>query len=194
MASQEEYLSRILALYNKYGVRGLSLEHTAQLIGVTKRTLYNNFGTRQELLVSIINQSISECHDKMIEIASHTEHNAIAMQVSFLRYLYSKSTVFSEIFTSSLAENFPDTAQLLRDETERKLKEFWAMNIPRGRSDGLYRTDFDIDIIASFVFNGLESNFRQQESKTIQNTIAFLLHGICTPQGASIILATITKQ
>lgn len=181
MASQEEYLSRIIALYNRHGVRGLSIERTAKLIGVTKRTLYNNFGTREELLVSIVNHSLSSHHDKMIEIASHTERSVIDMQISFLRYLYASVDNFSVLFIESLSENHPEVSRLLTDGTERKLKEFWAMNIPRGRSDGLYRSDFDIDTVASFVYAGLSSSFNARDftEKSINNIIDFTLRGIC---------------
>ncbi len=181
MASQEEYLSRIIALYNRYGVRGLSIERTAKMVGVTKRTLYNNFGTREELLISIVNHSLSAHHDKMIEIASHTERNAVDMQVSFLRYLYASVDNFSILFIESLCENYPEVYQLLAEGTERKLKEFWAMNIPRGRSDRLYRQDFDIDTVASFVYAGLSSCFkvRNLTPKEINDIINFTLRGIC---------------
>lgn len=195
MAKQVDYIDRISALYARYGVRGLSLDRLSARIGVTKRTLYNNFGTQRELLQVLVDHRLQRDRDRILSIASSPNQNAVSLQLQTLEYLAEVREGESMLFLDSLRENYPEIYSYFVARSERLIKEFFAMNIPRGRSEGLYRTDFDIDLVSSLVFRtlGVSSSALWMEgvdvAKLRRGVILFLVRGMVSISGDSVVRA-----
>lgn len=195
MAKQVDYIDRISALYAQYGVRGLSLDRLSARIGVTKRTLYNNFGTQRELLQVLVDHRLQRDRDRILSIASSPNQNAVSLQLQTLEYLAEVREGESMLFLDSLRENYPEIYSYFVARSERLIKEFFAMNIPRGRSEGLYRTDFDIDLVSSLVFRtlGVSSSALWMEgvdvAKLRRGVILFLVRGMVSISGDSVVRA-----
>lgn len=195
MAKQVDYIDRISALYARYGVRGLSLDRLSARIGVTKRTLYNNFGTQRELLQVLVDHRLQRDRDRILSIASSPDQNAVSLQLQTLEYLAEVREGESMLFLDSLRENYPEIYSYFVARSERLIKEFFAMNIPRGRSEGLYRTDFDIDLVSSLVFRtlGVSSSALWMEgvdiAKLRRGVILFLVRGMVSISGDSVVRA-----
>lgn len=195
MAKQVDYIDRISVLYAQYGVRGLSLDRLSARIGVTKRTLYNNFGTQRELLQVLVDHRLQRDRDRILSIASSPDQNAVSLQLQTLEYLAEVREGESMLFLDSLRENYPEIYSYFVARSERLIKEFFAMNIPRGRSEGLYRTDFDIDLVSSLVFRtlGVSSSALWMEgvdiAKLRRGVILFLVRGMVSISGDSVVRA-----
>lgn len=195
MAKQVDYIDRISALYARYGVRGLSLDRLSARIGVTKRTLYNNFGTQRELLQVLVDHRLQRDRDRILSIASSPDQNAVSLQLQTLEYLAEVREGESMLFLDSLRENYPEIYSYFVARSEHLIKEFFAMNIPRGRSEGLYRTDFDIDLVSSLVFRtlGVSSSALWMEgvdiAKLRRGVILFLVRGMVSISGDSVVRA-----
>lgn len=202
MAKQEVYLDRVHALFMKYGVRGLTMEQLAKSIGVTKRTLYNNFGTREELLRVLIDYKSAGYREALLGLSSQPGKNAILVLLSVLDYLAASNSETTIVFLRSLYENHQDLYQYMKRKGERLVKEFFAMNIPRGRSEGLYRGDFDIDVIAILSYGSIDSfaeNWPAQQdavevASVRRQVLTFLIRGMATSQGIELLEHELKKQ
>lgn len=196
MPKPEEYLEIITDIINKYGVRGLTMDQIAAKMGVTKRTLYNNFGTKEELLKSIIDYKFLKIRDIILELASHPTRNAIQIHLSVMNSAVQQKDESSCIFVQSLHDNHPDLFDYMTQKSQRLMNEFFALNIPRGRTEGLYRNDFDIDIVSTFAHGALNSfleNMLHQngnvfdKEKIQRQVVTLLLRGMVTSEGAKVL-------
>lgn len=196
MPKPEEYLESISEIVNSFGVRGLTMEQIASKIGITKRTLYNNFGTKEELVKAIIDFKFLKMRETVLELASHPNKNAINIHLSVMWFSTRHRDESSLLFLKTLRENYPELFEYMTHKSQRMMNEFFALNIPRGRSEGLYRTDFDIDIIASFAYMSI-NNFidsflsndisSMEKEKMRSQVVTLLLRGMVTLEGGRVL-------
>lgn len=192
MPKPEEYLESISTIVNNFGVRGLTMEQIAYKIGVTKRTLYNNFGTKEELVKAIIDFKFLKMRETVLELASHPNKNAINIHLSVMWFSTRHRDESSLLFLQTLRENYPELFEYMTHKSQRMMNEFFALNIPRGRSEGLYRADFDIDIIASFAYmsiNNFIDSFLSDDISSLEKekmrsqVVTLILRGMVTLEG-----------
>ena len=54
VSSKDKYTVQVFELFKQYGL-SLNMEQIAQNLGLTKKTLYNNFTSKQELISTVVN-------------------------------------------------------------------------------------------------------------------------------------------
>lgn len=192
----KEYLESIIKIFYEYGVRGLTMDQLASKIGLTKRTLYNNFGTKEELLKAILDHDYHNSRDSILHIASNPKTNAISIYIEVINLINISKDNSSVLFLQSLRESYPLLYDYTRVESLRLINEFFALNIPRGRSEGLYRSDFNIDILASFIYGAIyhfaaynlgETQTAEELCKRKKEIMTMLLRGVVTEIGQRIL-------
>lgn len=154
---KEKYLKRIAALVREEGL-DLSMETIANRIGVTKKTLYNQFASKENLIdecISYINNGLK------IAIASFSDESFPASE-NFRRGISGiQSEMFdmSHVYLRDLQRIYPDKAtrdhmtgsQLLRDGVQK--------NIELGMASGEYRRDINPTLFARYIIYAIFSFF-----------------------------------
>ena len=158
VSSKDKYIVQVFELFKSKGLM-LNMEQIAQEIGLTKKTLYNNFVSKNELIQTVLNYFYSEM-DKKIQISGAASQNAIEafMNVSVIiseemgklgTLLLRDISIYHSspnIFTYSDRINF--YSKLVRT------------NLERGIEENLYRKDVNKDYAALFYTSAIELFYR----------------------------------
>ena len=64
VSSKEKYTVQAFEIFKVKGLT-LNMEEIAQNLGITKKTLYNNFSSKQELIGTVVNYFYSELDNKI---------------------------------------------------------------------------------------------------------------------------------
>ncbi len=169
VSSKEKYTAQAFEIFKEKGLT-LNMEQIAQNLGITKKTLYNNFSSKQELIGTVVNYFYSELDNK-IQISIQKSANAIESffvvsktitdEISKLGTLLLKDISIYQscpsIFTFTDRMNF--YSQLVRS------------NLERGIEEDLYRSNIDKDYSALFYTSAIDLFYRWDGSfRFFENT------------------------
>ena len=158
--NKDKYLSAIIPLLKEEGL-GMSMEAVAQKIGVTKKTLYNRFSSKDQMIEDCLQliscqfqESLSCMDDSSIPIAKRFE-----MGVTTLR-LYFKD--MSHAFMRDLMKFYPQKASVNHSAGLVYFEEKIAQNIELGKKEGVYRPEIDSGLFAKYISFSIFSFFQKE--------------------------------
>jgi TetR/AcrR family transcriptional regulator, cholesterol catabolism regulator len=147
----DEKLERILResarLFIKYGIRSLSMDDICRELGMSKKTLYQYVESKPDLISRILQYNFDE-HSKNVKSFIEGEHNAIDILLAVSRKVCLDMQNFNASTTFDLQKYYPD---IFKTHYEAKLKAIFndiKANINKGISEGFYRDDMDVDLVA----------------------------------------------
>lgn len=191
MNTQTEILENADRLFRKSGYKGVTMETLAKELGISKKTLYQHFENKIQIIEGVRSYSYARFRAKA-EDANQKAQNAVE---SFLM----ESDLMSESYRTSnpaifyeLERFFPLAYQTFRDEILQSSIKTTKENLERGIKEGLYQADLNVDIAAAYRVEStlmvMRTNSLIHESSADAQTMnevttkVFLL-GILTPAG-----------
>ena len=194
MEPKERILEKAHELFNRYGLRSVSMDDIAAQVGMSKKTLYQYFTDKDELVDAVF-----------VNIMEGNKVNCCAAQTQSDNALHEVFLGFDkvqEMFTNMNPSVLFDMEKY-HSGTFRKFKEFrnaflYGMiktNIERGVKEELYRDDFDIDILTRYRIYSIMLAFdseifptnRTQLVHIEQQLLHHFLNGIATVKGQKLI-------
>ena len=157
---KEKYIEAIIEVLKEEGL-GLSMETIAQRIGVTKKTLYNRFSSKEAMLDDCLEQisndfmeSLSCMDDESVPIPVRLERG-----INCLRHYFKK---MSHTFERDLQEMYPQKASIDHSNGSTFFENKIAENIVKGKEEGIYRADVDSVLFAKYISYSIFSFFRKK--------------------------------
>ena len=187
---RQELRQKILAAamqdFRERGVKAVKMDDVASRLSISKRTLYEIYHNKEDLL--------SEClcyHDAEFErkLAASLNADSTVMDVliQFMRMHIEESSKTNPQFFSDLAK-YPKVMAYIetRNEKSRQRSEGFMR---RGVEEGFFRNDVDFGII-NLMADVFKSYVIENElyklyplSEIFRNVIMVMLRGFCTPKG-----------
>lgn len=149
ISRKKKYILKAISVFQQNGLR-LSLEEVAAKMGITKKTLYNHFSSKDELLKECI-QLISDDFQEAIAGLDDTNHNPIDnfresfIQINFL------FTELSPIFFYDIMKLNPDQAMSEHLAGSGLFQQKIKANLEQGIRQEIYRKDLDIDLVSEYM-------------------------------------------
>ncbi len=146
---KKNYTVKAISVFKQDGLR-LSLEEVAGKMGITKKTLYNHFSSKDELLKECI-LSISSDMQQAISGLDDTAHPAIEnLRSSFLN-LNRFFTELSSIFFYDIMRLNPNQATTEHFIGSELFQKKMEANLRQGINEGNYRKDLDVEFISRYI-------------------------------------------
>ena len=187
---KEKIIRETKEMFFRYGIKSITMEDIARELGISKKTLYQHFDNKNDLLMAVIDFHDCDQKSRLFEIRSAAT-NAIDEMIRIAKYfdLMLKQVSPSLIFD---VQKYHREAwdKMNKTHSEYVYKEISA-NLQRGISEGLYREDFDTDIIAKIYVNTSylgtrpevfsPSDYKVQD--ILRTNVLYHLHGIASAKG-----------
>jgi AcrR family transcriptional regulator len=154
-------LRRVLGLYRKYGIRSVTMDDVSHELGISKKTLYQYIRDKDELVRKVIDLEISTRHDHMQE-RFKIDLNAIEELVEIARCVGYMLKGYSPVIEYDLKKYYPDLYVKLREIRRDYMRQFIYGNLKKGKEEGLYRENLDIDIISKLSVSHIDSIFESE--------------------------------
>lgn len=184
--TRHKIASATFELFAQYGIRSISMDEVARNLGMSKRTLYEHFADKEDLLVACI-ESNSQSVRELFTLLELTSETVLHVVLGVYRELLPRLKHYSTKFHSEISR-YPRACKLLndrRDEQTHNLEHFFQ----RGVSQGVFLPQINYQIIArAFTFQidqALDSPIlRDFTLVEIHNSLMFtMLRGSCTDYG-----------
>jgi len=201
MEISERIISEASHLFMKYGIRSITMDEIASHMGISKRTIYENFKDKEKLLWSCIscNQDIQREHKKQIIANSSNVLDAI------FNIMFDISAKMNQIHPSFLTDlrkyHFALWQEKIVHFQEDHIRDLGNMLL-KGIEDGMFRDDINIEIISKMLNIQLqemsnENIFPSEQfsrSEVFMNIVVNFTRGIATPKGIKIIEKIIRER
>ena len=190
MEPRTRILTEADSLFKRRGVRAVTMDDIARELGMSKKTLYQYFSNKAEIV-----HGVTECHfeeekamtNEIIEKAG----NAVE---EFLMILQAFTKTMQEIPTNMVYEiqKYYPKAWCLFDEFKMDyVMDAVRKNLTRGVEQGLYRKDMDIEIVTMIRIAQFDMIFnpdifppkKWDVFKVQEEQFKLFLHGIVTMKG-----------
>ncbi|MAD97473.1 MAG: TetR family transcriptional regulator [Flavobacteriaceae bacterium] len=186
----ERILQKATELFITLGFKSVTMDDIASNLGISKKTLYKHFSNKTELVDETTNHMFSIISLGIDEICA-SDLNPIAeiFEIKNLMMRHLKDEKSSPQY--QLQRYYPNIFSSLKKKQFKKMQECTIENIKKGKEQGLYRADLDIDFVTRIYFIGAmgikdKDYFPLKDFSMSTLTNYFLeyhLRGICSEKG-----------
>lgn len=146
---KERYLAEIIPLIKSEGLR-MSMETIAQKIGVTKKTLYNQFISKDRLIDECLEmtalqyrKALEVMDDVSLPVRERLHQGIAAMRTHF--------SDFSRVLMQDLVDLYPGKARDGQSRSYHYIERKFIENIKTGIREGVYRDDIDAELVSRYI-------------------------------------------
>jgi len=175
-----------MSLFTEHGVKGVKMSDIAQQLGISKRTIYEIFEDKEELLYQSV---ISFDKERRKYLANYAllANNVIEVIAEAYRLKVKDVHSVNSLFYEDMLK-YPKVANFLKMEHERTQEGFLNF-MQRGVEEGCLRSDVNYELF-QHLLEGLGQhimNNRLLKKYTVEelfnNLFLVSLRGLCTPKG-----------
>jgi AcrR family transcriptional regulator len=194
METQNRIVTKTHELFMLYGIRSVSMDEIANHLGMSKKTIYQYFKDKDSLVEGVINIEIEMHQDEFSKYASISE-NAIHEIFLTLDTVQEMLKHMNPSVMFDLQKYHTTAFEKFRTHKNTFFYDIIKANIERGKQEGLFRADIDVDVLTRyrlanmflmFDFEHFPSN-KFTPIQIISETTDNFLHGMATQQGLLII-------
>ena len=191
MEAKERIKERAGELFSSIGIKNLTMDALALDLGISKRTIYEHFKDKDDLVIQVIEHQIITNNQVFLEIISKAG-DVIEALFLIIRQEHERFRNINPVYKEDLKKYFPRINECFYQDNE-KLKEFSASYtlLEKGKSDGVFRSDLNIEIADNFlheliIFLHNSERIRLmnlKEEAVLEFIILPYFRGICTRKG-----------
>ena len=194
-------LHRAEGLFLKYGVKSVTMDDIARELAVSKKTLYQFFENKNDLLEQVAEHNFSNDLFQIEEI-KRLSTDALDEMMRIARHILSElARIQSPTMFYDLQKYHRELWLKFEKHNDETVFQHIKNNIERGVSEGLYRTDLDADIIAKIYVNNMNliimdshaMQTREDRTRLFRQTFSYHTHGIATPRGLELLEKRLTE-
>ena len=172
------------------GVKAVRMDDVAQMLGISKRTLYEIYKDKEELLYQGVVNFDQEAKKSMSEFIQGATSVMDIILEAYQRRVVRTGTV-NPLFYDDI-QKYPKVVEYLNNERERAYKGFIEL-LQRGVREGFFREDVDYELVAK-MFTAINQFVMSQhllaqysKQQLFHNMLLVPLRGFCTQKGLKVI-------
>ncbi|UTA68184.1 TetR/AcrR family transcriptional regulator [Emticicia sp. 21SJ11W-3] len=190
MEIKERILKTAESLFRKFGIRSVSMDDIASELGISKKTIYQNFEDKDSIVYEIARTNMV-CDIEESERIYKESANPIEQVFKETTLLRKQASTINPAVFYDLKKYHPKTWQLFQEYNKVNFLEIVKQNLREGIAQGYYREDINIEILSRLRMEEVEfafsrevfppDSFNQMDVHT--TLIDHFLRGIMTPKG-----------
>ena len=135
-----------LNLFFTYGVKNVSMDDISQSMGISKKTLYQYFNNKTDLMKSIIKGFIHNQSEE-IQCILNEEIDVIEKILKIYSKILSHFKPCNPVFIFGLKKYYPEAFNLFIEYRKNQLLFRITQLIKQGKREGVFRDDIDENLI-----------------------------------------------
>jgi len=188
--NKEKILKGTEDLFMKYGVRSVSMDDIARHLSVSKKTLYQHFADKDEIVMKV-SQAHCERNLKMTNDIIDSAENAIDELAKFSVMLKKQMEELNPSLLFDLKKYHSKAWSVWVDFKHRVIRESVVRNLIQGIAEGHFRPELNSEILATARIVMVEAAFDDQLFSRDKFNIVevqsqlfdHFVFGLCTEKG-----------
>lgn len=200
----EQYRKEIIIAafdqFRQYGFKSVTMDDLAKNIGISKKTLYELFKDKDELVLESLIYMLHDNQTKTEE-AFKKSNNAIEQIIKILQLMENMLRGMNMVCYMDMQKYYPAAYKHLSKHKQDFLYHCISENLKQGIKEGLYRDDIDIEIMTRFRMESamvvFQNNIFPQDKydiiKVNNQIFANYIYGIASIKGHKLITQHINE-
>jgi AcrR family transcriptional regulator len=193
--TRDRIRSKAAEMFMKWGVRSVSMDDIANGLGASKKTLYQYFADKNELVDAVLQEIIREnetsCDFDRLEASNAVEEVFRAMDMVDAMFHNMNPSILYD-----LQKYHPKAFDRFLRHKNDYLYSVVRTNLERGIAEELYRPDINLDLLSRFRVESIMMFFNPEFSgkpklnfaETQQRIMEHFLFGVASLKGHKLIL------
>jgi TetR/AcrR family transcriptional regulator, cholesterol catabolism regulator len=194
MDSRERIIEGAAELFRIYGIRAVTMDSLAGHLGMSKRTIYEVFADKDELLIGVL-QSMAERQNRLVKKVLDDTGNAIIAIFKLIEINRDHIQNMSQAFQSDLKKFHHDVLMKKSDKCAMPDYSSNIILIEKGIKQKLFRKEINADLVNRSLYglagmvmdNNLFPFDLFTRKEVLRNGFINYLRGISTPEGIELI-------
>jgi len=191
---EQKILTQAEALFMRVGIKSVTMQDLSRELGISKKTLYQYVENKADLVLKIIFNHAQAEMEAITKITAESR-DAIDEMLEIARYSLEQLREISPTMIYDIKKYYRKSWDVLERLHQEHAMGVIVENFKRGVKEGLYRNDFDIDIVSKLYVSKTfllveESLFplRKYDRRHLMNEfIKYHLYGIVSPKGKAVL-------
>ncbi len=158
---KQKILKGAESLFMRYGVRSISMDDIARHLSVSKKTLYQHFEDKEDI-VTITCQSHIEGVSKEFDEIRDNSKNAIDELAKISSCMKHTTEEMNPSLLFDLQKYHPKAWSVWLDHKNNFIRESVVRNLKQGIEEGYFRPEIDYDVIATMRLELVQLAFDDQ--------------------------------
>lgn len=173
--------------FYKRGIKAVKMDEISQGLHVSKRTVYEIFGDKEEMLLAGIKARKENIRNKLADFARDVSHNVIDIIAYFYKLQIAHNEQVGYLFFEEM-HKYPRVIEFLQASHEREHADTIRF-FQEGIREGFFRADVNYELHVEVANIALQEIMHNQLYKkySIQDLFdsyfLVIIRGFCTPQG-----------
>lgn len=187
---KEKILEAATPMFYQHGIRKVKMDDIAKRLRISKRTVYEIYADKEDLLLEVLQHSDEANRQKMKRL-DVPGTNVIDIIILFFKQKAEEISRINPVFFEDM-QRYPKLLEFFRKRRKRqgaKTQDF----IRRGIDEGYFLTDINFDLVvmvadASVQFIMSNYLYKKYNFKELLRTfMLFYIGGICTSRGVDLL-------
>ena len=183
------------SLFMQYGLRSVSMDDIATSLGMSKKTIYQYYADKDELIEAVINEQVQQSRG-LCERDQQASDNAVHEIFLAMDMIMEMLGTMNPSLVFDMQKYHPKAFQKFQQHKNEYLYNVIRNNLERGIREGLYREDINLDILARFRVESIiipfnpdfHSKLKYSLAKLEKELIIHFLYGLASLKGYKLIL------
>jgi len=179
-------------LFFQYGMRSVTMDQIARELGISKKTLYQHFNSKADLVHKTVERFIEE-EECMCEQIMGTDKNAIEQLIEIGKMVSNKLKTINPTSALDLKRYYKKSWQLIQGEHRQFIYKVVRQNMEKGMTEGWYRDDLNVEVICRIYLASMDLLIdpevfppnQFQISDTYTEFLKHHIYGIASLKGAA---------
>ncbi len=194
MDHRERITAAAVVLFMKFGIRSVTMDSIAHQLGMSKRTIYEYFANKDELLVSVINNMAAKQRNVFMKIMDESD-NVIEALFEMLRIASTHFNNTNPTYFEDLKKYHYKVYEMICQKGDIKNFEMSLAMLRRGVEEKIFRDDINIEIVNAGIHSVIDATRDNEDLppdkyssfEIINNLLFNFLLGISTAKGQELI-------
>ncbi len=194
MEPKERISIKAEELFMQFGIRSVSMDDIANHLGMSKKTLYQYFADKDELVEAVVDGHINEVEGDCMKCRNEAQ-DAIHEIFLTMEHIMEEFRNMNPMLLYDLEKFHFKAFQRFKDYKDKFLLQIIRNNIEWGIKDELYRADLNIDVLSKYRIESMLIPFnvavfppgKYNLAKTSEIMIENFTYGLATIKGHKLI-------
>ncbi len=194
MEIKERIIAEAGVLFARYGIRSVTMDSLAEEMGISKRTIYENFRDKDELLLKVIKHFKLQQMKEANEVIRSAE-NVIVALFSMLHGMINIMKQVNPLFFLDIKKYHSHIFDQLEEDVDLRDHSVIRQILSEGIDQGIFKTEYNLELV-NLTIHELFHMFSPdsklvergyQQAELFNNVIIPYLTGLATDEGRKLI-------
>jgi AcrR family transcriptional regulator len=187
---KDTILCAVGELFQKYGIRSVSMDDIAHHLTISKKTIYQSFNDKNDLVAQIVTMIVAAKLSEYSQAASCASNALEELHITagLIRKHFKE---LNPAFMYDLKKYHPSAWEIFAQHEKEVIYKAVVESLERGKKEGFVRPEINVQVIAKIRFEQIHSSFDESVfpkdefhfPEVQMQLFDFFVHGVLTEEG-----------